>query len=1274
MSRHLTAHLTVALAAVVSLTIQASALTDATQLNAQSLNRGRPLFFTENNGQWDDRVLFKAEGAGGLTWFIERDGFTVLFSVPDTTAAPITDPRSIGMPEEMQRFDAVDRYPNKTHALKFKFQNALPRTASNFLPEKSSPAITASIESSERLSWNNNYFLGNDESKWAPDCGNYQRIVLKNVWDGVDVQWRGVGKAVEFDFVVTPGADASQIRVECVGLTGELEATADGGELLLQTPLGILRQALPEAFQIEQDGSLSAVHAEFSLAGGNSFGIALPEGHDSRKPLVVDPLVYSTYLGGGSYESAYALITDGAENFVVAGIVESNDFPTTEGAFDRSYNGDSFDAFVAKLNGDGSELIYSTYLGGGGNEIAWTLAPDGERGVFVTGQTTSVDFPNTRGAFDRSYNGGNDVFVTRLNEDGSELLFNTFLGGRSHEEAKALAPDGDGGVVVAGRTECDDFPTTEGAFDRSINGGPYDVFVSRLNADGSELIYSTYLGGGGWEDALALMPDGAGGVIVSGQTPSNNFPTTEGAFDRSFNGSRDAFITRLSEDGSDLIYSTYLGGDGPEQTLALSSDGAGGVVVTGYITGDDFPTTEGAFDRSFNGGNYDVFVARLNEDGSELIYGTYLGGEGDWDLVSDMLSDGAGGVIITGNTNSNDFPITDNAFDQSFSGSSDAFITRLSEDGSELLYSTYLGGSSGAETFAITLDGRGGVVVAGRTHSDDFPTTEGAFDQSYNGGSHDAFVTDIDIVHSPGMLFGHIYDLTDGSPLSEVQVFTSTRDSIITDEDGYWQIDRIGFRVFDLTASKVGYNDSTLTDFEIAAEESREVNFSLRHPEFEPSLQAVTEQILRYDSTEVEISLSNNGNGLLEWSAKLGIRGDAGNDPWTLRETYPVSEITGDSRISAVVFADDKYFISGANVSGQEDYINMIYVLNSQGEPIERFPQPFQDYYGMRDLTWDGELIWGCGSLRVYGFDLEGNVVHVFNGPLNPIQALTWDSERELLWITGTTSDEIVGCNRDGEAVSRLDHFDLSIYGLGYCPDDPDYYPLYVLHCPGEDRWMINKIDPDNNTSEFVTELIPDSSGVPKGMFITHELDYLSWVMMAIANDGENDRLDIWQIAPNTSWMEMEPEAGTLNPGSIQDFSLELNATNLISMEYPGELVFTHNAASGETRIPIDLTVVDPVDVKKHSDTPPTSFNITRIYPNPFNSTTRITYSLSRYGHTTLCIYNLSGREVARLVDSELETGTYSVEVNAIDLPSGLYFARLSSAGEVWITKLTLLK
>ena len=710
-----------------------------------------PLYFTENKGQWDEHVLFKADGGAGLTWWFERDGLTLAVFVPDTADSGTGDfSRRLERATEDAR--TVSQVPRKGHALKLRFVPSKSQSSDLvFVTDKNVyPPQEIEVIPDGKLGWNNNYFLGNDSSKWAPDCGNFTRLTYRNVWEGIDVVYYGQGDQLKYDYVVKPGADPSNVRLRWLGLEESLrlDGDADGKVLTLATSVGALKEAIPLAYQRGEDGSRIPVEVSMRVLSENEFGLEVVGTWDRSKELVVDPLVYSTYLGGRRDESITELAPDGAGGVFAAGITYSDVFPVTEGALDSLFNGGETDAFITRSNSNGSELIFCTYLGGEGIEIARTVEFDGEEGVFVAGASQSPDFPVTDNAYDHSLNGRGDAFICRINGEGNELIYSTFLGGSSGEEVHALFVFGGGSVIVAGGTSSGDFPTTAEAFDTSYNFLDYnysDVFVASLSWDGRELIYSTYLGGFAHDYARSLTSDGEGGVFVVGVTRSPEFPTTDGAFDRTFNGENDAFVARLSEDGSDLIFSSYLGGSLRDEANGVASDGAGGVVLAGSTECDDFPTTEGSFDISHNG-NFDTFIARLSGNRGELIYSSFLGGEG-FDFANALVADGDGGVVVSGSTNSRAFPATVGAYNRWLTGSEfDAFLTRLNSDGSELLYSTYFGFAGWDQAYALTLDTIGGTFIAGTTTGDGFPVTGEAFDRTFNGGETDCFIAKFDSI------------------------------------------------------------------------------------------------------------------------------------------------------------------------------------------------------------------------------------------------------------------------------------------------------------------------------------------------------------------------------------------------------------------------------------------------------------------------------------------------------------------------------------------------
>jgi hypothetical protein len=398
-------------------------------------------------------------------------------------------------------------------------------------------------------------------------------------------------------------------------------------------------------------------------------------------------------------------------------------------------------------------LSYSTLLGGTQNEIGRGIAVDAAGNAYVTGTTPSMDFPTTSSAYDGSYNDNGDIYVTKFNPAGSALVYSTYVGGLDYDWAHDIVLDNSGNAYVTGYSHSFDFPATPGALQTTKGGGTSnieDAIVFKLNPAGSSLVFSTFLGGDqlDWGEGIAL--DNQSNVYVTGMTMSTVFPTTENAFDTVPDGNGDVFVSKISADGSQLLYSTYLGGALQEYGFDIALDADNNAYIAGRTQSQNFPTTSGAYQTSHKGGTMEAFVTKLNATGTGLIYSTYLGGSG-WDFGHGIALDSAGNAYVTGGTASFDFPSV-NAFQASNNGplvvGGDAFAAKFNSSGSSILYSTFLGGSGTDEGHSITLDSTGKIYVAGLTHSYDFPTSNPLQDQLCQGctnvNSADAFVTVID--------------------------------------------------------------------------------------------------------------------------------------------------------------------------------------------------------------------------------------------------------------------------------------------------------------------------------------------------------------------------------------------------------------------------------------------------------------------------------------------------------------------------------------------------
>jgi hypothetical protein len=435
---------------------------------------------------------------------------------------------------------------------------------------------------------------------------------------------------------------------------------------------------------------------------------------------------------------------------VVVGATFSDQFPTTSGSYDPVYNG-ACDAMIARLKADGTALDWSTYLGGSSSEWGFVIALDAQENPVVAGITDSNNFPTTPGAFDSTLSGGAgpdyDCFVTKLSAEGDALLFSTFLGGNKDDRPGGIVYDNAGNVVLAGATESGAFPTTPGAFDESKTPFTYAAFVTKLAAAGDALVWSTFVEGSLNDAAHELVMDDAGNVVIAGLTASADFPTTEGAYDETHNGSGDydMFVTKVAEAGNALVWSTFLGDQGQDSAVSVALDPAGNPIVYGATSSEEFPVTANAYDETYNG-NQDAVILKLDAAGENLLWSTYFGGSDIdvWEAVNGgfgtVVVDATGSPVFAATTASPDLPLawadTLGPFDASYNGGWDQFIARLSPDGGSLTWSTYCGGSGNDYVLrnCLALDHAltSGVLV-GYCFSDDFPTSDGVFQETYQG-------------------------------------------------------------------------------------------------------------------------------------------------------------------------------------------------------------------------------------------------------------------------------------------------------------------------------------------------------------------------------------------------------------------------------------------------------------------------------------------------------------------------------------------------------------
>ena len=568
-----------------------------------------------------------------------------------------------------------------------------------------------------------NYFRGRDRASWRAGIPTYAKVKYSRVYPGIDVVYYGNQDRLEYDFVVAPGADPGRIRLAVEGVT-RMEI-GGGGELVLQVGERKVTQLPPRIYQ-EVGGIRRAVRGHYRLTSGNELAFQLAD-YDRRRRLVIDPVIdFSTYVGGTGFDYVRGVATDSLGNVYLVGETGSFDLPVTDGAVQPTYAGGPSDAFVMKLSPDGLTAIYTTYLGGSRADVGYGIGVDALGQAYLTGYTVSADFPLVNPRQDTLGGGADtdayDAFVAKLDASGSRLIYSTYLGGSAADVGKAIAVDGVGIAYIAGWTSSNDFPVTPNAFQTSF-GGPFaDGFVARLNPDGSEYFYVTYFGGRLYDAASGIATDGDGNAYVVGETGSPDFPTREPMFPTIAGGGgefgdEDAFLAKFSWDGS-LIYSTFLGGRDVDRARAVAVDRWGNAYVTGDTVSSDFPTVNAV--QPARAGSADAFVAKVNVEGTCLVYSTYLGGT-RLDQGYGIAVDGDGAATVTGSTSSSDFPIAA-AVQDANGGADDVFVSRLDPSGSALIFSTYLGGRGQDVGSGVVLTSGGDPVIVGSTASPDFPT------------------------------------------------------------------------------------------------------------------------------------------------------------------------------------------------------------------------------------------------------------------------------------------------------------------------------------------------------------------------------------------------------------------------------------------------------------------------------------------------------------------------------------------------------------------------
>ncbi len=731
--------LTALLAITFGLPLASAAPPTGTQQQLAEAYGQLPLNFEANQGQTDPRVRFLVHGRGYSLFLTGDEAVITLASLP--ASAHKLAPASLSS----QSADAKQ----SPAILRMHLARAT----------KIAPPLGL-----DRLPGVSNYFSGSNPQSWHTNIPTYSRVRYANAYPGVDLVYHGNQGQLEFDFIVHPGANPNQIAFDVSSSGLRIDSN---GDLVISTGSREIRFHKPVLYQSAINGQKEIVDGSFLLTGAHTIGFQIAS-YDHSRPLVIDPvLAYSTYLGGSNSSSGAAIAVDEDGYAYVVGSTASTDFPVTSGAYQTTppppIQVDSL-IFVTKLNKTGSAPVYSTFLGNG---FGTGIALDAQKNAYIAGVSYGAGFPTTPHAFQSSNNGGIDVVVAKLSASGSDLLYGTYLGGSNDEvnSFASIAVDAHGNAYITGNTSSPDFPITPHAFQTtyigagndSFGGVSQDAFVTKLNPTGTALVYSTFLGGSDFDEATGIAVDAAGHAFVTGHTFSMDFPTTSGSLqpvDPALpNFADDSFVTKLSVNGSSLVYSTYLGGGncsgGSEYARRYSVvvDSSGDAYLTGNTTCFDFPVTPHAFQSTLLGDSEtNAYISKLNPSGSALVYSTFLG---DSTQGYSIAVDVTGAAYVHGTVGAADFPTTPGAFQTTQGGT---FLTKLAPNGSKLLYSTYFAGDDQQAGY-VAIDAAGSAYITGNIFSSTLPVTGNAFQKTFSG-DEDAFIAKFKLGIGPPTTIG----------------------------------------------------------------------------------------------------------------------------------------------------------------------------------------------------------------------------------------------------------------------------------------------------------------------------------------------------------------------------------------------------------------------------------------------------------------------------------------------------------------------------------------
>ncbi len=671
--------------------------------------------FIENKGQWDRRVRFAYFAAGQNIWITDR---AIVFDYHVNQATPDIRPTNRSPKMVAEQPLNADAHRREGHVVRMYVANG--------------PSVR--VEGMEKQTAYCNYFKGNDPGAWQRKVACYRKVLLNNIAEGVSLQLYESEGGLRYDIFVEPGADPSQLGLTIEG-ANSCRISQDGA-LHLTIDHGVVVHDRLFVYQV-REGAAQPIPAEFSLHN-STIGFRIGS-YDKSLPLVIDPLINGTLVGGAARETIVGMAVSAPGEVLAAGTTQADDFPRTVGAYRTSHSANE-DAFVVKFSDYGATLVFASIFGGEAADVCQGMALDSQGNIVIAGQTLSSNLPTTPGVFQENLAASSDGFVAKLSGDGSTLMSASYVGAEDADLPYALAVDERDNVYVAGVTRSEEFPTTPDAF-ASASGGHNDAFVSKFNPSLSGLIYSTFIGGTDHDFARKICLGAEGELLIAGGTRSLDFPATNSSYIDPAKNNELVFVCKLNAAGSALAYSIPFGGEGYNIVHDLAIDKDGAPIAVGHTLAAGFPLK--GVKNSRLRGSKGAFVAAIASDGTDIGASLIFRASGR-DEARGLAIGSDGSIYVVGQTDSPVFPFTNGSFDPGHNGNSDGFLVRLTSDLSDILYATFIGGSERDEARLVALDAEDIVYVGGSTSSGDFPPFPSPYSNQLHG-LEDAYLAAFDI-------------------------------------------------------------------------------------------------------------------------------------------------------------------------------------------------------------------------------------------------------------------------------------------------------------------------------------------------------------------------------------------------------------------------------------------------------------------------------------------------------------------------------------------------